>query len=198
VKLFKSHGYSFVVWCKLGCLCTSHLNESVLFNRKTKLNFQTCSWQSNRKLRFSKFVGNDKSQNLTAFIWKPFDWWATLCQSFAFNTLRTEANCSCNYKRLKQVPKLSLSMYPFSISIDEHVPLNMSAGMIFSRGGPKYFCRVKVAKLDFHHSKLRKQPFFKKMWWENALALLPTPMPLKLLMAKRLRKIAKIYSPIGT
>jgi len=41
-------------------------------------------------------------------------------------------------------------MYPFSISIDEHVPLNMSAGMIFPREGPivdfpvvgqKYFCR---------------------------------------------------------
>jgi len=70
------------------------------------------------------------------------------------------------------VPKLSLSMYPFSISIDEHAPLNMSAGRIFfqgrvnsgfSRGGPKYFCREgKVAKLDFHHSKLRKQPFLKK------------------------------------
>jgi len=33
------------------------------------------------------------------------------------------------------VPKLSLSMYPFSILIDEHVPLNMSAGRIFSRKG---------------------------------------------------------------
>jgi len=47
-------------------------------------------------------------------------------------------------------PKLSLAMYPFSISIDEHVPLNMSAGRIFPREGPivdfpvvgqKYFCR---------------------------------------------------------
>jgi len=48
------------------------------------------------------------------------------------------------------VPKLSLSVYPFSISLDERVPLNMGAGGIFSRKGPivdflgvgqKYFCR---------------------------------------------------------
>jgi len=40
-------------------------------------------------------------------------------------------------------------MYPSSISIDEHVPLNMSTGMIVPREGPidfpvvgqKYFCR---------------------------------------------------------
>jgi len=61
-------------------------------------------------------------------------------------------------------------MYPFSISIDEHVPLNMGAGKNFfqvgansgfSRVGHKYFCRgAKVVKLYFHHSKLRKQPFF--------------------------------------
>jgi len=57
------------------------------------------------------------------------------------------------------VPKLSLSMYPFSISIDEHVPLNMSTGRIFvqgrvnsgfSRGEPKYFCREgKSGKIRF-------------------------------------------------
>jgi len=35
------------------------------------------------------------------------------------------------------VPKLPLAMYPFSISVDEHVPLNMGAGRIFSRQGPK-------------------------------------------------------------
>ena len=34
------------------------------------------------------------------------------------------------------VPKLSPSMYPFSISIDEHVPINMSARRIFFREGP--------------------------------------------------------------
>jgi len=28
-------------------------------------------------------------------------------------------------------------MYPFSISIDEHVPLNMGAGIIFFQEGPK-------------------------------------------------------------
>jgi len=48
------------------------------------------------------------------------------------------------------VPKLFSSMYPFSISIDEQVPLNMGAGGIFSRKGPivdflgmgqKYFYR---------------------------------------------------------
>jgi len=58
-------------------------------------------------------------------------------------------------------------MYPFSISIDEHVPLNMSAGIFFPgransgfcRSGPKIFCRGEnVAKLDFHHSQTRKQP----------------------------------------
>jgi len=35
------------------------------------------------------------------------------------------------------VPKLPLAIYPFSISVDEHVPLNMGAGRIFSRQGPK-------------------------------------------------------------
>jgi len=29
------------------------------------------------------------------------------------------------------VPKLSLAMYPFSISVDEHVPLNMGSGSFF-------------------------------------------------------------------
>jgi len=28
-------------------------------------------------------------------------------------------------------------MYPFSISVDKHVPLKMGAGRIFSRQGPK-------------------------------------------------------------
>jgi len=48
------------------------------------------------------------------------------------------------------VPKLSPSVYPFSISIDECVPLNMGTRGIFSRKGTiadflrvgqKYFCR---------------------------------------------------------
>jgi len=48
------------------------------------------------------------------------------------------------------VPKLSPSVYPFSISTDERVPLNMGAGGIFSRKesivdflgvGQKYFYR---------------------------------------------------------
>ena len=76
------------------------------------------------------------------------------------------------------VPKLSPSVYPFSISIDERVPLNMGAGGIFSREGPivdfpgvgqKYFCREWpiAAKLRFNYSKQRKQPFFAKNWWEN-------------------------------
>jgi len=65
------------------------------------------------------------------------------------------------------VPKLFLAMYPFSIWIDEHVPLNMGAGSIFSREGPimdfpglghKYFAgRTEVAKFHVDHSKLRKQ-----------------------------------------
>ena len=41
------------------------------------------------------------------------------------------------------VPKLSLAMYPFSVWIDEHVPLNMGAGSIFFQGGTnKWFSRV--------------------------------------------------------
>jgi len=48
------------------------------------------------------------------------------------------------------VPKLSLVMHPFSISIDEHVPLNIGTGRIFFKERPvvdfpvvgqKYFCR---------------------------------------------------------
>jgi len=66
-------------------------------------------------------------------------------------------------------------MYPFSISIDKHVPLDMGAGRIFSRDGPtvdfpgvgqKYFARgPKVAKLHFHHSK--KTTFFAKNLMKN-------------------------------
>jgi len=59
-------------------------------------------------------------------------------------------------------------MYPFSIAIDEYVPLNMSAGICFqggansgfSKGGLKIILQggQKVAKLDFHDSKISKQP----------------------------------------
>jgi len=55
------------------------------------------------------------------------------------------------------VPKHSLAVYPFSISIDEHVPLNMGARRNFFQGGASSgFSRGcgKVAKLYFHHSKL--------------------------------------------
>jgi len=82
----------------------------------------------------------------------------------------------------------------------------MGAGLgFFFREGPavdfpgvgqKYFCRgPKVAKLHFHHSKLRKQPFCKNMMrkcpiskYGEALALFSTPMSLKLPMTKRLRE----------
>jgi len=56
-------------------------------------------------------------------------------------------------------PKLSLSLYPFSISIDEHVPLNISAGIFFPgrtivdfpKVGQKNFCRggAKSGKIRF-------------------------------------------------
>jgi len=62
-------------------------------------------------------------------------------------------------------------MYPFRISIDEHVPLDMGAGRNFSRDGPivdfpgvgqKYFARrPKVAKL--HFTTLRKQHFLQNI-----------------------------------
>jgi len=63
---------------------------------------------------------------------------------------------------------------------------------------------TKVAKFDFHHSKLRKHLFIKQFDWKmsNFKMLgrywppLLTPMPLKLLMTKRLGKITKIYLPI--
>ena len=108
------------------------------------------------------------------------------------------------------VPKLSPSVCPFSMSIDERVPLNMGTGGIFSRKGSivdflgvgKIFLQggPKEARLHFHHSKLRKQPFFAKIdrKMSNFKILvrpwppLPKPMPLKLLMI-RLRKITKIY-----
>ena len=75
----------------------------------------------------------------------------------------------------------------------------------FSRGGPKIFLqgRPKVAKWHFHHLKLRKQTLFAKIdrKMSNFKILvrpwppLPKPMPLKLLMIKRLRKITKTHFP---
>jgi len=64
---------------------------------------------------------------------------------------------------------------------------------------------AKVAKLLFHHSKLGKQHLFAKIdgKMSNLKILvrpwppLPKPMPLKLLMIKRPRKITKIYLPIS-
>jgi len=101
-------------------------------------------------------------------------------------------------------------MYPFSISIDEHVPLNMAAGRIFSREGPtvdfpwvgeKYVCRgAKSAKIYIFPTETKTTNFITKnlmgkcqtsKYW--VLTPLPTPMTLKLLLAKRLRKITKIY-----
>jgi len=89
-------------------------------------------------------------------------------------------------------------MYPFSISVDEHIPLNMSARRIFSREGPIvnfpgvgkniFAGGTNAAKFDFHHSKLRKHLFIKtfdgkvsnfKMLGRSWPSL-PTPMPLKL------------------
>ena len=77
----------------------------------------------------------------------------------------------------------------------------------FSRGGPKILLhgRPKVAKWHFHHSKLRQQPFFAKFHGKMSKFKilvrpwppLPKPMPLKLLMMKRLRKIIKTYLPIS-
>jgi len=36
------------------------------------------------------------------------------------------------------IPKLSLAMYPFGISVDEHVPLNMGAGKNSPEKGQKW------------------------------------------------------------
>ena len=73
--------------------------------------------------------------------------------------------------------------------------------MDFPKVGQNFFAGggQKVATLDFHDSKIRKQP--SKMRQENvkiqnpraALASLSTIVPLKILMAKRLRKIKYIY-----
>jgi len=114
------------------------------------------------------------------------------------------------------VPKLSPSMYPFSISIDEHVPLNMSARSILSRKGPIVdFPGVgqnifaggnKCGKIWFSPLETKKRPFYQKILYDEKTSNfkilgrpwspLLTPMPLKLLMAKRLGKITKIYLPI--
>ena len=48
-------------------------------------------------------------------------------------------------------------------------PKNLPAPSLMSRGWPKIFLQrgPKVAKFHFHHSKLRKQLFLQKSWWEN-------------------------------
>jgi len=120
-----------------------------------------------------------------------------------------------NKKCRAGVPKLSPSVCPFSISIDERVPLNMAAERIFSRKGPivdflgagqKYFAgAAKSGKITFSPLETRKTTFYAKIDGKMSnlkvmvrpcLPLLK-PMPPKLLMIKRLRKIAKIYLPIS-
>jgi len=112
------------------------------------------------------------------------------------------------------VPNLSTSVYPFSVSIDERVPLNMDAGGILSRKGPivdflgvglKCFCRVaKNGKIKFSPLDTKKTTFFCKNWWENvkfqnlgaSLASTSEANAPEISIMKRLRKITKIYLPI--
>ena len=115
------------------------------------------------------------------------------------------------------VPKLSLAMYPFSIWIDEHVSLNMGAGSIFvqgetdngfSRVGSKIFCRgeQKWQNYILTTRNLENNFFAKKVdgkisnfkILEGPCPLPQTPMFLKLLLTKKLRKISKIYLSIST
>jgi len=104
------------------------------------------------------------------------------------------------------VPKLSLAMYPFSISIHEHVPLNMGAGFgFFSREGPVVDFPG-VGQNIFAVGQKWKNYISTTRNWENnlvcknmmrkcpisksgeALALFSTPVSLKLPMTKRLRE----------
>jgi len=74
------------------------------------------------------------------------------------------------------VPKFFPSMYPFSISIDEHVPLNMSGRRFFFREGPIVdFPGVgkiifaggnKCGKIWFSPLETKKTSFYQKIWWE--------------------------------
>jgi len=90
---------------------------------------------------------------------------------------RASSLCICFHSHASGVPKLSPSMYPFSILIDEHVPLNMSARRIFSREGPiVHFPGVgqnifawgnKCGKIWFSPHETKKTPFYQKIWWEN-------------------------------
>jgi len=60
-------------------------------------------------------------------------------------------------------------MYPFSISIDEHVPLKMGAGRIFSKEGAvvdfpgvgqQYFCKgAKSGKITFSPPETKETTF---------------------------------------
>jgi len=65
-------------------------------------------------------------------------------------------------------------MYPFSISIHEHVPLNKGAGRIFSKEGPivdfpgvgqQYFCKgAKSGKITFSPLETKETTFFANMF----------------------------------
>ena len=67
------------------------------------------------------------------------------------------------------VPKLSLSMYPFSISIDEHVPLKWVLEVFFSKEGAivnfpgvgqQYFCKAaKSGKITFSPLETKETTF---------------------------------------
>ena len=106
-------------------------------------------------------------------------------------------------------------MYPFIILIDEHVPLNIGAGRIFFREGPivefpgvdqKYFVGMaKSGKITFSPLETKKTTFFAKIDGKMSnfkISVRPwpplsKPMPLKLLMIQRLRKITKINLPMS-
>jgi len=71
--------------------------------------------------------------------------------------------------------------------------------------GQKYFCRgPKVAKLHFHHSKLRKQPFLQKYdekmsnfkIWGGVGPLFDAHVP-KTSYDKKAEGITKMYLPIS-
>jgi len=78
------------------------------------------------------------------------------------------------------VPKLSLAMHPFSISIDEHVPLNMGARRDFFQGGASsgFSKGGKSSKTIF--SPLKAKNILGDPWSPFLM-----PIPLKLLMTKR-------------
>ena len=91
------------------------------------------SW-SKAKKEHPELLGH-KQLSFSTFLHQRFhkiDW-------FVFRSCENTCKMSiCVLPLLKTgVPKLSLAVYPFSISVDEHVPLKMGAGRIFFRQGPK-------------------------------------------------------------